>query len=174
MSIGQTYYHRECLEELNKERAQKEYAAKKEKAHVSKRRCFGWAIAAGIVGLGVSLGIFLYNKEYVNPALGVLYSILISYGLFAMIYCILAGSFIGEVFVWCAGITIKFPGLIFSWDLDGIAWLIGMKILFAILGFMVGVAALAFGIALSASLGAICFPFVLMNKIHTDYEDALV
>lgn len=52
-------------------------------------------------------------------------------------------------------------------------WLIGMKILFAILGFLVGVFAILFAISLSMLLGAVSFPFVLIHNNRTDYEDAL-
>lgn len=172
VSIGQTYYHKHCLGEVKKERAE---AARREKivrASSSKKKCFGWGIAAGVTALGIALAILLCNTQYVHPALGVLYSILIGYGIFAMIYCILSGSYIGDVFVWCAGLSIKFPGLIFTWDLDGFLWLIAMKILFAILGFLIGVLALLFAIAFSATLGAVSFPFILIHNVRTDYEDA--
>ncbi len=172
VSVGQTYYHNHCLEEVKKERTEAAHIAKIAKTSSSKKKCFGWGIAAGVIGLGVALAIFLCNTQYVHPALGVLYSVLIGYGMFAMLYCILSGSYIGDVFVWCAGLSIKFPGLIFSWDLDGFVWLISMKILFAILGFLVGVFALLFAITLSAALGGISFPFILIHNIHTDYEDA--
>ena len=111
-------------------------------------------------------------KEAVHPAIAVLLSILAGYGIFAMLYCIISGSYIGEVFVWCAGLSIKFPGLIFSWDLEGFAWLIAMKILFAVLGFLIGVFALLFAIALSAALGMVSFPFVLIHNVRTGYADA--
>ena len=166
------YYHKHCLQEVQRIRAENEQRKKDEHASHAKKVCFGWGIAAGVVGLGVALGVFLSNTQYVHPALGVLYSILIGYGLFSMLYCILSGSYIGDVFVWCATRSVRFPGLIFSWDLDGFAWLIGMKILFAIIGFLVGVFALLFAIALSAALGGISFPFVLIHNIHTNYEDA--
>ena len=166
------YYHRHCLEELNLEREENKRRAKKAHASSAKKKCFGWGIAAGIIGFGIALAIFLCNRQYVHPALGVLYSILIGYGMFAMLYCILSGSYIGDVFVWCAGLSIKFPGIIFSWDLGGFAFLIAMKVLFAILGFLIGVLALLFAICLSAALGGISFPFILIHNIHTDYEDA--
>ena len=172
VSIGQTYYHKHCLEEVKKERAGAARRARKIKASSSKKKCFGWGIAAGVTALGIALAIFLCNTQYVHPALGVLYSILIGYGIFAMIYCILSGSYIGEVFLWCAGLSIKFPGLIFTWSLEGFAWLIAMKILFAILGFLIGVLALLFAIAFSATLGAVSFPFILIHNVRTDYEDA--
>lgn len=172
VSIGQTYYHKNCLEEVKKER---EIAAKKAKmarAASSRKKCFGWGIASGILALAIALIVFLTHSDAVHPALGVFYSILIGYGIFAMIYCILSGSFIGDVFLWCSSLSIKFPGLIFSWDLDGFAWLIAMKILFSVLGFLIGVCALLFAIGFSAILGSISFPFILVHNIHTDYEDA--
>jgi transcriptional regulator with XRE-family HTH domain len=172
VSVGQTYYHKSCLEEVKKERAKAAHRAKIAIASSRKKRCFGWGIAAGVIALVIALAVFLTHTDAVHPALGVLFSILIAYGMFAMIYCILSGSYIGDVFVWCAGLSIKFPGLIFSWDLDGFAWLIAMKILFAVLGFLIGVFALLFAIALSATLGGISFPFILLHNIRTDYEGA--
>ena len=172
VSVGQTYYHKHCLEEVKKERVEASRRAKIIEASSRKKKCFGWGIAAGVTTLGIALAVFLCNTQYVHPASGVLCSILIGYGIFAMIYCILSGSYIGDVFVWCAGLSIKFPGLIFSWSIDGFAWLIAMKILFAILGFLIGVVALLFAIVLSSALGAVSFPFVLIHNIRTDYENS--
>ena len=90
-----------------------------------------------------------------------------------MIYCILSGSDIGAVFGFCANISIKFPGIIFTWDLDGLAFLVTMKIVFAVLAFIIGLFALAFAIVFSAALGGISFPFVLIHNNDTDYKDAL-
>lgn len=173
VNVGQTYYHRSCLNEVKKERAEAERKAKLIRAASSKKKCFGWGIFAGIVGLGVSLALLLVYAPQIHPGLSVLYSVLIGYALFSMLYCILSGSYIGDVFIACAGLSIKFPGLIFSWSIEGFAWLIAMKILFAVLGFLFGVAALMFAIGLSAALGSISFPFVLIHNIHTNYEDAI-
>ena len=89
-----------------------------------------------------------------------------------MLYCIISGSYIGEVFLWCATASIKFPGLIFTWDIEGFIWVICMKIFFSICAFLFGLLALGFAIAFSATLGFFSFPFVLIHNIHTDYEDA--
>ena len=175
VSVGQTYYHQHCLEEVKKERAEAARRARIARASSSKKKCFGWGIAGGAVALVIALLVFLLApsvKEVVHPALAVLYSVLIGYGIFSMLYCIISGSYIGEVFVWCAGLSIKFPALIFTWDLDGFAWLIAMKILFAVLGFLVGVFALLFAIAFSSALGMISFPFILIHNNHTGYADA--
>lgn len=167
------YYHKHCLDELNKERTEQKRRERAAHASSGKKKSFGWGIAGGVVALGIALVVFLTHTEAVHQALGVLYSILIGYGIFAMLYCIISGSYIGDVFVWCAGLSIKFPGLIFSWDLEGFAWLIAMKILFAVLGSLIGVLALMFAIALSALLGGVSFPFVLIHNNRTDYEDAI-
>ena len=168
----QGYYHKECLAEIQKQREQAAARARAEKARVGKRRCFGWGIAGGVVALGISLAVFITHPEICGIALGVLFSVLIGYAIFAMLYCIISGSYIGEVFVWCASASIKFPGLIFSWDLDGIIWVICMKIFFSICAFLFGLLALGFAIGFSATLGFFSFPFVLIHNIHTDYEDA--
>ena len=168
----QGYYHKECLAEIQKQREAAAARARAEKARVGRRRSFGWGIAGGVVALGISLTVFITHPEICGIALGVLFSVLIGYAIFAMLYCIISGSYIGEVFVWCASASIKFPGLIFSWDLDGIIWVICMKIFFSICAFLFGLLALGFAIAFSATLGVFSFPFVLIHNIHTDYEDA--
>ena len=172
-NIGTAYYHKSCLDEINriqKEQERKIILAKTAKA---KKWSFGWGIAGGVVALTIFLIIFLCNTQYVHPALGVLYSVLIGFGVFTMLYCIISGSYIGEVFLWCANLSIKFPGIIFSWDLEGFAWLIAMKIFFAVLGFLIGVFALLFAIAVSSVLGILSFPFVLIHNNNNGYADAL-
>ena len=171
VNIGQTYYHKSCFEEVKKERAAQIAREKADQAHRGRVKSFGWGIAAGTVALIGSLLITLLGG--VHPGLVILYSAIISYFAFAMIYCIVSGSYIGEVFVWCAGASIRFPGLIFSWSIEGFIWVIVMKILFAIIGFIFGLLALIFGILLSAALGGISFPFVLIHNNHTNYGDCL-
>ena len=108
-----------------------------------------------------------------NPVVSVLLSILISYGIFAMIYCIITGSYIADVFGWVLDHTLKLPGLIFSWSVEGFAWLIAMKILFAILGFLFGIFIFVAAVVISATFAIVSFPFILIHNIHNDYADAL-
>lgn len=176
VSVGQTYYHKDCLEQVKKERAKQAAIAKRIKASKTRKISYGWGIAAGVVALVVSLLVLLLvspYKETLKPIFSVLISVGVGYGIFSMIYCILSGSYIGDVFFWCAGLTVKFPGLIFSWDLDGFMWLIGMKILFAILGFLIGVGALLLAIVLSSVLSIVSFPFIVAHNEKYDYDNAL-
>ena len=166
------YYHKACLEEVHKEREEQKQRERQLNRARGAKKSFGWGIAGGVIALGIALAIF-FTKTTIHPALIILYSLLIAYAIFAAVYCIVSGSYIGEVFVWCAGLSIKFPGLIFSWDLEGFAWLIVMKVLFAVLGFIIGVLALMLAIVMSGALGAISFPFVLIHNNKHDYEDTL-
>ncbi len=173
----QAYYHSKCLQELKTERAKIAAMQKKEKAERAKKLSFGWSIAGGAVSLVVALLVMLLlpaAKAVIHPGFAVLYSVIGGYAIFAAIYCIMTGSYIGDVFVWCASQTIKFPGLIFSWDLDGLGWLIAMKILFMILGFLFAVLAFLAAAVLSMALGAVSFPFVLAHNIKIQYADSLV
>lgn len=173
VSVGQTYYHKHCLEEVEKERAETARRVKAANTKKAKKLTLVWSIVAGVVALGIALASFLCNMDKVQPGLGVLYSFIIAYGIFSMIYCILSGSYIGDVFMWCSGLSIRFPGLIFSWDIEGFIWVITMKIFFAILAFLFGILTLLFAIIFSASLGMFSFPFVLIHNIHTGYEDSV-
>lgn len=173
ITIGRNYYHRHCFNEISQERNNELIKEKKAQGKKRKLKCFGWSIPIGIVALVISFLSLYYFEPNINLVLTILYSILIGYGVFSMIYCIICGSYIGDVFVWCSKLSIKFPGLIFSWSFDGIMWLIGMKILFAIVGFLIGVAAFLLAIVISALLGGVSFPFILIHNIRTNYEDTL-
>ncbi len=169
------YYHKECLAKVKDQRAKAAEAARKAKATKSKKITFGWGIAAGVVSLAISLGCLLAIPECQNalhPAAAVAISIFISYAMFATLYCILSTSYICEVFTTVASWSIRFPGLIFTWDIEGIAWLIGMKILFAILGFFISVFVFLFALSLSAALASVSFPFILISNIRNQYKYA--
>lgn len=176
VSVGQTYYHKDCLEVVKKERAEAARLARLANASKAKKKSFGWGIAGGVIALSISLLVMLMIpsvKEVVHPALAVLFSILIGYAIFADLYCIISGSYIGEVFLTVASWSIRFPGIIFTWDIGGFIFLIAMKILFAVLGFFIGLFVLFLAISISALLAFFSFPFVLVHNIHTDYSDAL-
>ena len=59
----QAYYHKTCLEELHKEKVEQKRIEKAYKASKSKKICFGWSIAGGIVALTVSLLVLLLNPD---------------------------------------------------------------------------------------------------------------
>ena len=60
--------------------------------------------------------------------------------------------------------SIEFPGLIFSLDLDGIMWLISVKILFAIIGFFGGILFAVLGVLVGAVVSGVTYPFSLIHQ----------
>ena len=89
-----------------------------------------------------------------------------AYVVFAFVFCLFYETVVREVVVDWFGKSIQWPGLIFDFDFDGILWLIGMKLLFFVLGLLFGIVTGLIGIA----LGLICAPFVypfVMRKVNT-------
>ena len=92
---------------------------------------------------------------------------------FTLVSClILSNNFIGEmiaeIFSWG---FVRFPGLIFTLDIDGILWLISVKILF----FFLGILLICGAFILSLMIGMVCamfvYPFALLKSYRRpNYE----
>ena len=68
---------------------------------------------------------------------------------------------------------IHFPGLIFEWSLDGFKWLILMKLLFAVLGFLASVFFILFFAVISILISPLTFiPRLIQVRkgIESEYE----
>ena len=117
------------------------------------------AIAAALM---IALGIFCIIKV---PEYGI--GALIGG---ALTLAFLAFTFVSQLFwegavvdvVLCGGKIIGTPGIIFTFDLDGFAFLIGMKILFALLRFSVWLITILF----FAFIGIIISPFTFIPALH--------
>ena len=82
---------------------------------------------------------------------------------FAFISClILKNNFIGnmviEIFSWG---FVRMPGVIFELDLDGIIWLLTVKLLFWVLGILLALLCGLFGVLLGSVLSVFVYPFAL-------------
>ena len=72
------------------------------------------------------------------------------------------GEMITEIFSWG---FVKMPGLIFELDLDGIIWMLTVKLLFWILGLLLALLFGIFAIALGLFVSLFIYPFALYNDI---------
>ena len=125
-----------------------------------------WSIVACVVSFIISLVCFIVYRAAVPTVWVVLSPFIISYAVLADVYCIFSDTYISDVFVSVATKSIKFPGLIFSWSIDGLMWLIGMKILFAILSFFVSLAIISLAVFISAFLAVVSFvPILIKNSL---------
>ena len=91
---------------------------------------------------------------------------------FTLVSClILSNNFIGEmiaeIFSWG---FVRFPGLIFTLDLDGIIWLLAVKLLFWVIGFLLAALFGLLAIALGLLLSVVVYPFALGKNIRNGEE----
>ncbi len=128
-----------------------------------RNRSFVW----GGVITGLILAISLIASISAGASAGIVITCAaISLLFFPFISCLfLKNNFVGEmvesVAMWG---FVKFPGVIFTLDLGGIIWLIGVKILFWILGFMIAAAAILLGVALGLIVSPFVYPFALSKS----------
>ncbi|MBR2930813.1 MAG: hypothetical protein IKC32_06250 [Clostridia bacterium] len=93
---------------------------------------------------------------------------------FTLISClILGGNFVGdmmaEIFSWG---FVKMPGLIFTLDLDGIVWLLTVKLLFWILGIILAVICGLLAIAIGLVVSVFVYPYALVKNIRNSASSA--
>ena len=76
---------------------------------------------------------------------------------------------IAEIFSWG---FVTMPGLIFTLDLDGIIWLLTVKLLFWILGFILAALCGILAIVLGLVVSVFVYPFALYKNIkHGETDD---
>ncbi len=99
-----------------------------------------------------------------------------SAGIGCLIASVLGYTFLGTVILDNTFITdlwlgvsswgfVKMPGIIFSFSLDGLKFLIAMKILFFLLGIVFAVLAVIFATALAMTLSIFVYPFALFKNL---------
>ena len=92
---------------------------------------------------------------------------------FTFISClILANNFVGDVvgtiFSWG---FVRMPGLIFTLDLDGIIWLLTVKLLFWILGILLAILFGIFAIVIGSIISIFVYPYALYKNMKGIEED---
>lgn len=123
---------------------------------------FVWSgiIAALIIALGIFLSVS--GKNFT------LFPIFIGVGVagFTFSSClILKNNFIGdvvlEIFSWG---FVQLPGLIFTMDLDGLIWLLTVKLIFWILGFILAFICGVLAIVIGCVLSIFVYPFAIYKN----------
>ncbi len=65
---------------------------------------------------------------------------------------------------------IKFPGLIFTLDIDGIVWVILVKGIFGIISIVIGVIMFVLGLAVSGIISIFMYPFALVKNFKNPQD----
>lgn len=169
-----------CLKKrIADEKASKEMDARRAEIHrnvitsTTKTKLIKSLVVAGIVTL-----LFWVLSIVVFGVPGIAAGFIGSYIVFSFIACLFYDCFVNDaLFEWTTK-SFEFPGLIFTFDLDGVIWLIGMKLLFWILGVLLGLLAALIGISIGLITAPFVFPFIMhdvrksiTNGTESDYID---
>ena len=149
--------HIKCAECDRKEREEKKAAAIKN-GKTRRVHSFIWPTLLMIAGIIVSA----INLTGTPLIIGIVGSVM----LFPLSAClILYNNAVAEiVFTIIEWSAVKFPGIIFSFDLDGVAFLIAVKILFFIIGLMITLACIALSIVIGGVVSVFVYPFALRKN----------
>jgi hypothetical protein len=124
---------------------------------------FVWGGLACLIFFVIAIVTSVKSSNYSNLAL---YGV-IGVMAFTFLSClILDNNFIGdmvsEIFSWG---FVNMPGLIFSLDLDGILWMLTVKLLFWILGLILAIICGILAIALGLAVSLFVYPFALAKNL---------
>ena len=133
------------------------------KSEALKRRIHSF-IWGGIAGAAlIALGIIFSS----GGATAIIGSIVVGILAFTFVSClILDNNFIMDVFT--AIISwgfVQMPGLIFTLDLDGIIWLLTVKLLFWIIEILLAIACAILAVVIGAVCSLFVYPFALYKNI---------
>lgn len=160
-------YCKECDKKLREEEAEKARIKRLTEIEKGKRRrihSFIWGGLALLAVIGIVL--WLYNDEVLDKTemiLGIVAGVLA----FPFVSClILNNNFIGDMFFTVASWGfVKFPGLIFELSLDGIVWLIAVKLAFWVIGIILAILMIILALILGEIVSIFVYPFALGKNI---------
>ena len=92
---------------------------------------------------------------------------------FTLVSCLflgnnIVGEVVGTVLSWG---FVRMPGVIFTLDLDGLIWLLSVKLLFWVLGILIAIAFGILAIILGAFLSIFIYPFAIANNFRSNPEE---
>ncbi len=136
-----------------------------------------WSFVGGAAtGVAVLLMMLLWiSPSYISIPRGgqVALSVYMGISSFTLVSClILHNNFIGDmmeaIFGWS---FVRLPGLIFELSLDGIIWLLTVKLLFWILGILLAVALGILSIVVGMFVSLFVYPYAIIKNFHSPELD---
>jgi len=132
---------------------------------------FVWGTLAALSAIGFGI----YSCADSGDFSSIWVDVIIALMLFSFVSClILNNNFIGEMML---GILswgfVKMPGVIFTLDLDGLIWLLTVKLLFWVLGFILAIICGILAVIVGLVVSVFVYPFALYRSIRygDDYID---
>lgn len=130
---------------------------------ISRNRSFIWGGITATVFFIIGIISWISSSNAANFGT---FSLLAITG-FTLVSCLVldnnfVGDMIAEIFSWG---FVRMPGVIFTLDLDGIIWLLTVKLLFWIIGIILAVLCGILAIVLGLLISVIVYPFALIKNI---------
>lgn len=157
-------YCKQCDEKKKEE--EKQERINKSISRRKKSFWIGGAVALAWIAFTIFVAVSSKNGSMVFP------NIIIGISAFTLISCcLLANNFIGSmvitIFSWG---FVKMPGVIFTLDLDGIIWLLTVKLFGFLLGIALALICGAFAIILGGVLSIFTYPFAIYKNYKKPEE----
>lgn len=133
---------------------------------------WGIIVSSILLVLHIYSGITAGSSDQIVPF--IFMTIQTCYFALSAIYCIFGDTIVNHFFIKVVikSLYVKFPGLIFTFSLDGFLWLLGMKLLFGVLGFFIVILATIFAFSVSLILSFLLFiPILIKKKKDSYYEE---
>lgn len=128
------------------------------------RRAMIWSTVISVVVTAIVIAVSLKVTAF---SVGhVFLWLFAAYGIFAFSAELFFGSdFVFDIVDWGLSSSIRFPGIIFSLDIEGCLFFIGVKILFAVISFIAGVCLAALALCVGVVCSSFMFPFTLSKQM---------
>lgn len=151
-----------CWNKIHEDRRmQLEHKNSEHNQKVRFRRILGYVVGlcAFAALFGISVALALNSRDYLWMAIGGVAGVCAYF----IIACALLGdNLVTNCFSTIAGFGIRFPGIIFSLDIDGIVFLIVMKVIFALITVLISCCAFIVGCIISGALAIVYYPYILV------------
>lgn len=154
-------------DEKNKKKAHEQAVAH---GRLQRKRSFLWGGLITAVAVAIALIATLSENLSTGAVVG---ASVVALLLFPFLSCIfLQNNFIEDLFESISSWSIRMPGLIFSLDLDGIIWLLTVKLALWILGGVLSIFCFLLAVAICMALSIFVYPFALAKNIkHPELTD---
>lgn len=159
----QKLYCKECNRKrlADEARAKDFYEYSKHKRATVKS--FIWGPVAGVIALALFLAVTLTDAELKADG-GIAIAVILGIGFFTFVTQMFWDGFINDMFFFFLK-SFKMPGVIFTLDLDGLLFLIFVKIFGAILSVILSVLFFIIGLIITPLVSIAVFPFALIKRI---------
>ena len=146
-------------------RLQQEKLKSEAQARCKKRRILSFVIGLAVFAILLAISISQYGMS--NPNNGTILLVTSFMGFTFTSCLILDNNIMMDLFTGISSWSIKFPGIIFTFDMDGFKFLIFMKLLFFVVGIIISILAFLAAVVISFIVSVFVYPYALIKNIKS-------